>query len=329
MEQRVTVVGAGIVGLACALRLAEAGYAVDVLARDLPLETTSAVSGGLWMPAATEPAADASRWARRGFEVLAKLAGAEGADGPGGAGVSMVPGQVLRRTADQPPGWAAAMADVAPLSTVDGPAPGYAVAYGTRLPLVDLRRHLPWLRARLEAAGGTVTRLPLPALPARGLVVNCTGVAARAMAGDPLVRPVRGQVVLVRDPGLRQWWWDEGDADHDPLYILPRGDDVVVGGTATEGDWSTTPDPRTAEQVLRRARDLVPALRTAPVLGHRVGLRPARPAVRLEVERRPSDEDDAHAVIHCYGHGGAGVTLAYGCADDVTRAAHTLTQTLL
>ena len=36
MPQRVTVVGAGVIGLTCAVRLAEAGLAVDVLARDLP-----------------------------------------------------------------------------------------------------------------------------------------------------------------------------------------------------------------------------------------------------------------------------------------------------
>src|SRR4051794_41959609 len=51
MRQRVTVVGAGVIGLTCAVRLAERGLAVDVLARDLPLETWSAAGGGLWLPA--------------------------------------------------------------------------------------------------------------------------------------------------------------------------------------------------------------------------------------------------------------------------------------
>jgi D-amino-acid oxidase len=57
---------------------------------------------------------------------------------------------------------------------------------------------------------------------------------------------------------------------------------------------------------------VVPALARARVLSHRVGLRPARPATRLE---RVGD------VIHCYGHGGAGVTLSWGCADEVTALA--------
>ena len=45
------VVGAGVIGLSCAVVLAQAGYEVNVMARDLPLETTSAVAAatnGLW-----------------------------------------------------------------------------------------------------------------------------------------------------------------------------------------------------------------------------------------------------------------------------------------
>jgi D-amino-acid oxidase len=69
-----------------------------------------------------------------------------------------------------------------------------------------------------------------------------------------------------------------------------------------------------ATVILERAVELVPELAGAAVLGHKVGLRPARPEVRLEVEQR----DDTR-VVHCYGHGGAGVTLSWGCADEVAR----------
>ncbi len=41
-----------------------------------------------------------------------------------------------------------------------------------------------------------------------------------------------------------------------------------------------------------------------------MGLRPVRSSVRLEAEGR---------VVHCYGQGGAGVTLSWGCADEVVR----------
>ena len=94
----------------------------------------------------------------------------------------------------------------------------------------------------------------------------------------------------------------------DRLYVVPRSRDIVVGGTAVEGEWSRTPSPEVASAILRRALRLVPELAGAEVLGHRVGLRPARPEVRLE---RVGD------VVHCYGHGGAGVTLSWGCAREV------------
>jgi D-amino-acid oxidase len=97
-----------------------------------------------------------------------------------------------------------------------------------------------------------------------------------------------------------------------PLYVVPRSRDIVVGGTDDEGAWDRRPDPETARRVLGRAVELVPELARAPVLGHRVGLRPERPEVRLELERRGRVR-----VVHCYGHGGAGVTLAWGCAAEV------------
>ena len=89
---------------------------------------------------------------------------------------------------------------------------------------------------------------------------------------------------------------------------MPASDEIVVGGTDEVGDWSRTPSPDIAQSILARASALVPELATAIVLRHKVGLRPARPEVRLE---REGD------VVHCYGHGGAGVTLSWGCADEV------------
>ena len=336
MAGRITVVGAGVTGLSCAVRLAEAGHEVDVLARDLPAETTSAVMGGLWLPYLAEPAADVARWARTTLIELLALA-----EDPA-SGARLVAGHLLHARPVPPPHWAPAVADLAPLQARTDPVPGYAFGYLTTLPLVDTLTYLAYLRQRLLRAGGTLTRLPLAGLPPRGLVVNCTGLSARALVPDPLVHPVRGQVLLLRDPGLAQWCCDtasdsdtRSDSDtasdsdtrsHDgPMYVLPRGRDVVVGGTAEDGVWDTTPDPEIGRILLQRAREAVPELARATVLGHRVGLRPARPAVRLEVEHRPGGDDPGHAVVHCYGHGGSGLTLSWGCADDVVAAVGALT----
>ena len=93
--------------------------------------------------------------------------------------------------------------------------------------------------------------------------------------------------------------------------------DIVVGGTDEEGSWDVEPVPAITDDIVARATALVPALVQAQLLGSRVGLRPARPTVRLERDERL----DASPVVHCYGHGGAGVTLSWGCAEEVARLA--------
>jgi len=44
-----------------------------------------------------------------------------------------------------------------------------------------------------------------------------------------------------------------------------------------------------------------------------LGLRPYRSTVRLECV----DLENAKRLVHNYGHGGSGYTLAWGCAEDV------------
>jgi D-amino-acid oxidase len=119
---------------------------------------------------------------------------------------------------------------------------------------------------------------------------------------------VRGQVVRVAAPDVEEWLLDQSDPER-LVYVVPRERDVVLGGTAQAGAEDRAPDPATTAAIRARCAALVPALQDAPVLGVAVGLRPERPAaVRLEAEGR---------VVHCYGHGGAGVTLAWGCAVEV------------
>jgi D-amino-acid oxidase len=143
------------------------------------------------------------------------------------------------------------------------------------------------------------------------VVVNCAGLANRSLVGDDKLYPVRGQVARLDQIGVDRVWLDAvGD---EITYVVPRSHDIVVGGTDDADSWDRRPDPAAADRIIARATRLVPELAGSEVLGHRVGLRPCRDSVRLEIERRP----DAGDIVHCYGHGGAGVTLSWGCADEV------------
>ncbi len=304
----VVVVGAGIVGLSSALRLSEAGHDVEVLTATPSLQTTSAVAAALWYPYRALPEREVTRWAATGRTALAALAALEPA-----AGVVLRPGRELFRTPTPDPWWRDAVPDLERVP-VDELPPGWADGLRLTAPVVDMGVHLPWLVGLLAQRGVPVRVQPLTVLEQAGgdVVVDCAGLGARELTGDASLQAVRGQVVVVAQVGLTDWLL----AQDDPAaltYVVPRGQTVVLGGVAEEGREDLTPDPATAQAVLRRCTALVPELAGARVLEHKVGLRPTRPAVRLEAGRLA----DGRRVVHDYGHGGAGVTLAYGCALDV------------
>ena len=296
--RRVIVVGAGVIGLSCAVRLLEAGHRVDVVGRDLPLETTSSVAAAVWSPY-SRPQEHVVRWARAAYDAFAELCDDES------AGVVMRTGTELFREPSGDLWWRDALPPGAGPDRETSLPAGYASGLTMRTPVVEMPVYLRWLAARVEQLGGTVTRMNLSALPTGdALVVNASGIGARLLGGDRTVSPVRGQVVLVEQVGIDHWWIDA----ETPSYVVPRAHDVVLGGTAIEGEWSRTPEPAVAASILERAARIEPRLAGARVLRHKVGLRPSRPSVRLE---RVGD------VVHCYGHGGCGVTVSWGCADDV------------
>jgi hypothetical protein len=54
-------------------------------------------------------------------------------------------------------------------------------------------------------------------------------------------------------------------------------------------------------------------MKLAPIENVWTGLRPGRTPLRLECEELNIHGKIIH-IIHCYGHGGSGITLAMGCA---------------
>lgn len=306
----VIVVGGGVIGLSTAVVLAERGRRVRVWTRDPAERTTSAVAGALWWPYRIEPEARAGEWSLETLAVYEELA----AD-PEHTGVRMVEGVHAEMELDGLGPWAARVPGLRAATGAEYPGVGL---WG-RLPLVDMATHLPWLRGRLLAAGGTIeeraARSLQEALDEAGGVVNCAGLGARGLVPDDAVRPVRGQLVLVENPGIRTWFTAADSTSSATTYILPQPGRLVLGGTADDGNWSLDPDPAVAAAIVERCARVRPEIATARVLGHRVGLRPARPAVRLEREARGG----GRPLVHNYGHGGAGVTVAWGCARAAAR----------
>lgn len=296
---RVTVVGGGVIGLSCALRLARASHQVTVVSADATVDTTSGVAGGLIYPRHAEPADRCARWTEASVVEFKRL-GQEP-----GTGVRMLPGRLLRRQERPVPTWSDAVGGITVDTGVDAP---WLDALRFEPPLVNMRRYLEWLTGEVTGAGVRMDYRGLRDLSQvdanTDVVVNAAGLGAGRLAGDSTVIPARGQIVHVADPGLTEWVVDEDDFS----YVLPHGDHAVCGGTEEVGSDVLEPDPDTTRDILRRCGELVPEIADAEVLDVRVGLRPFRQEIRVE---RVDD------VVHCYGHGGVGITVSWGCADEV------------
>ncbi|OPF67047.1 amino acid oxidase [Streptomyces antioxidans] len=307
------VVGAGVIGLTSAIVLAEEGLRTAVWTRDPAGRTTSAVAGGLWWPYRIEPEERVTTWSIRTLRTLTALARR-----PAETGVREVEGvQAGIGTGDLGP-WAVEVPGLRQ-GRPDELPDGFAVGLRARVPLVDMPTYLGYLRRRLTAAGGSVEERAVTSLAeaerAAPLVVNCTGLGARELVPDAGVHPVQGQLVVVENPGVEEWLVAADPHARDTLYALPQPYGLVLGGTARENVWGLEPDPATAEAIVARCARVHPQVAHARVLAHRVGLRPARARVRLEREELPG----GGARVHNYGHGGAGVTVAWGCAEEAFR----------
>lgn len=181
-----------------------------------------------------------------------------------------------------------------PLREIDG---GFIVD----VPMIETPVYLPWLRSGLRIERRTVDD-PEELLRDFDLAVNCMGLRARDAAlvserGVVLVAPYSGEPIHVVD------------TKPDLTYVLTRRDDVVLGGSNAISDSEEVADWE-VDAIYERCRRFitVPRESVQPL----VGLRPVRKPLRLVREDN---------VIHNYGHGGAGITVSWGCAREVLRLA--------
>jgi len=306
------VIGAGVSGLTTGICLAESGLSVTIRTAVPPEQTTSVAAGAVWGPVRAGPPDRVLNWGRTGLEVLSKLAAEPG------TGVRMASGREVSRAPIEPHYWMELLAGLRICTPAELPD-GFAHGWHFTSPLANMPVYLGYLSDRFGRAGGRLEVSAVASLAELAdtapVVVNCSGIGARALVPDPAVVPVRGQVVIAANPGIEEFL-----IDHDPeppwiTYMFPHGDQILLGGTNDEGNWDQDPHEDTSERIVAECARIDPRLQGVEILGHRVGFRPCRPEVRLA-----SEPLGGSVLWHNYGHGGAGVSLSWGCAAEITAA---------
>jgi D-amino-acid oxidase len=307
--REIVVLGLGVSGLSCGVRLCEAGFSVCAVGELAPLESTSAVAAAVWYPYRVGPPERVARWARSSLAEFTRLAELPE------TGVAWIEGMEVYATEAPLPDWHAVVAQFRRARPEELP-PMRRDGFVFRVPRIEMDRYLPWLEARFRSLGGRIeiARVSSLAEPSArsSLVVDCAGLGARELAPDTSVFPIRGQLVRIEAGAVERFVVDEtGGADF--AFLVPRTHDAILGGTAQEGREDLDPLEADTAGILARCAALESRVARARLLQVRVGLRPGRAEVRLELERRAGGA----LVVHDYGHGGAGVTLSWGCADEV------------
>ncbi|CDR37171.1 CYFA0S01e08064g1_1 [Cyberlindnera fabianii] len=335
----ITVVGAGVSGLTCALQLLRKGHKVTILGRHIPgdidIEYTSPFAGANW----SSFAKDDETWIQEvdtvGYHIFMDFARSEP-----NTGIHIVPHHEYLRATDLGPDgkpklpWFKDLMENFRILEKSELPEGDEFVTGFTYDTVTITTtiYLNWLLQQIYSLGGILKRKDIKHIneafglhdsgERADLVINCSALGARFLGGveDKKVFPIRGQILQVRNTATKQVSVHLPDYAGESFYMFPRKEGgAIIGGTFLLNDWSSQPDPGLTKRIIERAKKYVPEM-LDPKLGNpsdievfreNVGHRPARKGgVRVEREGK---------IIHNYGIGGAGYQASWGLAEKVLK----------
>lgn len=375
---RILVIGGGVTGLVTSWVLLDRGYKVTILSKEWATFTdkqriTSQIAGALWefppggcgLPAKSNYINSCRDWALESYEIYRSMAANPKLAGEFGLRKRML-AMFFPHIIDEDEKKYEKMRTIERNEELKGfrrssnlvqerginPkfVEGIEDAYEHEAPVVDTDRAMEFLMRLVQNKGAELVtetiRGDLWENEAKLLdtyqadaIVNATGLAARELAGDPKVYPVRGATLRVINDGSNfprvtsaavvSTKTDSSGHFKDIIFMVPRNDSILVlGSIVQESEWdlNLTLDSPVVQELHQRCIDFLPALKNArldPTYPLAQGLRPFREgSLRLERELRPRTGGGGGAIpipsriVHCYGHGGSGWTLAFGCARE-------------
>ena len=262
-DKSVAVIGCGVVGLSTARVLQRRGKAVTIYARELPPETTSNIAGALWYPTHVYDPQKVSGTFLERYGLACRLSHREFQSYVGPEyGVRWTETYTLgsEPVGRELPGGPELYPETRYYADARK-AFGFPFARQFTSMMIEPQVYLRALVRDFHTAGGRVvvrelkTREEVAALPER-VVFNCTGLGARALFGDQGLASMRGQIeVLLPQPEIDYCYLASS------LYMFPRADGLILGGTFEAGNWSPDADAATTARIIEGNAQIARGLR--------------------------------------------------------------------
>ncbi len=287
---RITIIGAGIAGLSCAVELAKSGFAVEVVERGtrLGLFACSSLAGGMiapWCemesgnPLITQMGEESLRWWQENYPGTVRNGTLVLASARDGAEITRFASRTGRFQ------WLSAR-EIAVLEPDLGDRFPRALYYPDEAHL-DPKLAMQALADTLKKLDVTI-RFGVNAqqkIAEGGWIVDCRGMAARDML--PHLRGVRGEMIVVKTRDLKFSRPLRLLHPRFPLYVVPRGQGVfMLGATTIESESRARISARSAIELLNTAYALHPAFAEAEIIEMGADLRPAFPDNLPHIEQQ-------------------------------------------
>ena len=303
----ITVIGCGIVGLTTAIKLQEKGFKVTIIAKEHFNKTLSSKVGAIWFPFEIYPKEKTNHWATIAYQEYQH-------DIKPKNGVSFIP-VITAYNDNSNIDWTLKMPEGTTKKASKEELPkGIQKAFISRVPLAEPLLYLPYLFQRFIESDGTFLQHEISSLEEAskldGFIINCTGLGAKKLCNDKDLQPMRGQILRCKKMNIPSC--ADSTKKGALSYVINRSEDCVIGGTDYLDDWNLNIEKSDTDLIIKRLLQTSLSQKQPEIIEEIVGLRPKRSEVRFEFDSQYP------AIFHNYGHGGAGFTVAWGCAIELT-----------
>ncbi len=265
-HRKTAVVGCGAVGLATARLLQDRGFDVAIYAKELPPNTTSNIAAALFGVTSLVDDAhhtgeivgriqQAARFAHRYYQ---NFIGER-------YGVRWIDFFLIGEQPQEQPWDFAITPELYPLTVIEPAEKPFPTNYASRFPsmFIETNIYLPQILSDFLLRGGQLhvrdfaDRAELAEIAAP-LIVNCAGLGAKALFGDDELTPIKGQLTLLLPQPEVNYVYLDGARD---LYMFPRRDAIILGGSHQQGIWSTEPDETQAARIFEGHKQIAAGMR--------------------------------------------------------------------